>query len=106
MYLDCPKLALDSAHMALVIYRRHASGCQFHGRARRDSRSQKCQCPIWVQALLAVSTCVEALISFPGMPRRNVSGGGKRQVPAYSPLFSHAALLRPLDLPLPPALVR
>lgn len=38
--------------MPLAIYRRHSRDCQFYGRARRDSRSQKCQCPIWVQGSL------------------------------------------------------
>jgi integrase/recombinase XerD len=39
--------------MALAIYRRHSSDCQFYNRPRRDSRSQKCSCPIWVQGSLA-----------------------------------------------------
>ena len=38
--------------MPLAIYRRHSPDCQFYGRARRDSRSQKCQCAIWVQGSL------------------------------------------------------
>ena len=38
--------------MPLAIYRRHSRDCQFYGRARRDSRSQKCPCPIWVQGSL------------------------------------------------------
>ena len=38
--------------MPLAIYRRHSRDCQFYRRARRDSRSQKCQCPIWVQGSL------------------------------------------------------
>src|ERR1022692_1672021 len=38
--------------MPLVIYRRHSPDCQFFGRVRRDSRSQKCQCAIWVQGSL------------------------------------------------------
>jgi len=36
----------------LAIYRRHSPGCQFYGRPRHDSRSQKCHCPIWVQGSL------------------------------------------------------
>jgi len=36
----------------LAIYRRHSPDCQFCGRPRRDSRSQKCHCPIWVQGSL------------------------------------------------------
>jgi integrase/recombinase XerD len=36
----------------LAIYRRHASDCKFYGRARRDTRSQRCQCAIWVQGSL------------------------------------------------------
>jgi hypothetical protein len=35
--------------MPPAIYRRHTRDCQFYGRPRRDSRSQRCQCPIWVQ---------------------------------------------------------
>jgi site-specific recombinase XerD len=38
--------------MPLAIYRRHSPDCQFAGRTRRDSRSQKCGCPIWVQGSL------------------------------------------------------
>src|SRR6185295_8148324 len=38
--------------MPLAISRRHSSECQFYGRPRRDSRSQKCQCVIWVQGSL------------------------------------------------------
>src|ERR1700682_1981858 len=38
--------------MPLAIYRRHSADCQFFERPRRDSRSQKCQCPIWVQGSL------------------------------------------------------
>lgn len=38
--------------MPLAIYRRHTPDCKFSGRARRDSRSQRCPCPIWVQGSL------------------------------------------------------
>jgi integrase/recombinase XerD len=38
--------------MPLAIYRRHSTDCQFFGRPRRDSRSQKCECTIWVQGSL------------------------------------------------------
>jgi integrase/recombinase XerD len=38
--------------MPLAIYRRHSSDCKFFQRPRRDGRSQKCQCPIWVQGSL------------------------------------------------------
>jgi integrase/recombinase XerD len=38
--------------MPLAIYRRHSRDCQFYGRPRRDSRSQRCRCPIWVQGSL------------------------------------------------------
>jgi integrase len=38
--------------MPLAIYRRHSTSCKFYGRLRRDSRSQKCDCTIWVQGSL------------------------------------------------------
>jgi hypothetical protein len=38
--------------MPLAIYRRHSTGCKFYGRPRRDSRSQNCTCPVWVQGSL------------------------------------------------------
>jgi hypothetical protein len=65
MYLICTKLAVNS-RLPLAIYRRHSPDCQFYGRPRRDSRRQRCQCPIWVQGRAAASTCAGALISFHG----------------------------------------
>jgi len=38
--------------MPLAIYRRHSTSCKFYGRLRRESRSQKCDCIIWVQGSL------------------------------------------------------
>src|SRR5688572_25807719 len=38
--------------MPLAIYRRHRRECRHFGKLRRDSRSQTCQCPIWVQGSL------------------------------------------------------
>jgi hypothetical protein len=40
--------------MPLAIYRRHSTNCKFYGRPRRDSRSQKCDCVIWVQGSLGL----------------------------------------------------
>ncbi len=40
--------------MPLAIYRRHSQACKFYGRPRRDSRSQKCDCNIWVQGSLGM----------------------------------------------------
>jgi integrase/recombinase XerD len=38
--------------MPLAIYRRHSEECKHFGKPRRDSRSQKCTCPLWVQGSL------------------------------------------------------
>ena len=38
--------------MPLTIYRRHLGTCKHYSKPRRDARSQKCSCPIWVQGSL------------------------------------------------------
>jgi site-specific recombinase XerD len=37
----------------LTLYRRHARTCKHAGKLRRDARSQKCDCVLWVQGSLA-----------------------------------------------------